>query len=263
VTYQKQYRDSALINNRLLYPIMNKSRIEVINEVGFFQEKRIPEKVYTLIKNKIKEIVSSELIQIGIKISEDFQLINYHNYCDDNIHREIWNKKSRIFDEEFIYNIQINEWLGEICNISPNFRVLDIEKIGYPEIYFRLVRPNRIEDISGPHTDGAYFSITDNVSEKIWGNWVKVWIPICHENQGNTLLIYPKSIGKNIKFFTKQHKDKPRPVMIDDIAQYFPATNLGLKDGDILYFSPYLLHGALNSLASKFTRISIEFAIGQ
>ena len=242
---------------------MTKSRIEEINNIGFFRERKIPGNIYELISNKIHEIVCIELIQNGVTILEDFQLKNYHKYCDDRIHHNISNKKSRLLDEEFFCNVQINGWLNEVCDISPNFHVLDIEKIGYPEIYFRLVRPNRVEDISGPHTDGAYFTITDNVSEKIWGKWVKVWIPIYHENQRNTLLIYPKSMGKSINFDTRQYKDKPRPVMIDDIEQYCPATNLGLTNGDVLYFSPYLLHGALNSLTSEFTRVSIEFAIGQ
>jgi hypothetical protein len=236
--------------------------IEEIKKKGFYCAGNIPSIIYNLFLNKISGIVHNNLIKSGVNIPGDFELIHYHKYCNDYLHRRMWNKKSRIFDEQFIRKYEITSWLNEICSIKPNYHVLDIEKIGYPEIYFRLVRPNKIEDISGPHTDGAYYEVTDKISEEKWKNWIKVWIPICHENRDNTLLLYPSSMNHSPKFIPKEFQDKPRPVLLENIENYYPCLNPNLDNGIALYFSPYLLHGALNSMNSKYTRVSIEFAIG-
>lgn len=234
---------------------------QILKNKGYFVIKSLDEEVLSLFKSEITKIIFQKICQYNIKFDGKFYLENYHNYFSEEIHNSIWNKENRIFSYKFIHSEKIMNWLKKICSIKYNYTVLDIEKIGYPEVYFRIVRPNQDTDISGLHTDGSFYSITNNVEKIIWANWVKVWCPILFESKENNLGFFPESLNHNLKFIPLISKDKVRPKLLlnnfDKNNAIFAASDIG----DVVYFSPDILHCAINK-NSKYTRISIEFAIG-
>jgi hypothetical protein len=145
--------------------------------------------------------------------------------------------------------------------VVPNYSVLDIEKIGYSEVYFRIVRPNNNNDIATLHTDGSFYEITNGISKKIWSKWIKIWIPIEFEPSKNDIGFFSNSMSSDLIFGIRTDRDKIRPVLLNNDFNIINAEFFGKQVGNIIYFSPKILHGAINNRAN-YTRVSIEFAIG-
>ena len=212
--------------------------------------------------NEIERIVKQKLLKIGIEWPTEFKIYDYHKVVNNDLHGILWPKKERIFSKEFLKTETINDWLERVVNLLDKREVLDIEGIGYPEIYFRLVRPNEPEDISGIHTDGAFYSITNKISEAEWDSWVKIWVPLCFEPDHNTLAFVRGSHRESYQFEVKDGLDKKRPLF----AQINSEKKLNWvkpvnEIGEIALFSPKTLHCGYNK-ASNLTRISFEFAVG-
>ena len=212
--------------------------------------------------NEIERIVKKKLSKIGILWPKGLRLYDYHKVVDADLHGQLWPKKERIFSEQFLKSEMINDWLRRIKKLANKREILDIEGIGYPEIYFRLVRPNESEDISGIHTDGAFYSITNKLSESKWERWLKVWVPLYFEPEHNTLAFARGSNKEKYRFDIKNDLDKKRPLFAkinhEKSLNWVKPIN---EIGEIVLFSPRTLHCAYNK-SSNLTRISFEFAIG-
>ena len=55
--------------------------------------------------------------------------------------------------------------------------------------------------------------------------------------------------------------DKPRPILAENITEFGELVLPLRREGEIVMFSPSILHSAFNIGSTK-TRVSIEFAIG-
>jgi hypothetical protein len=113
-----------------------------IKQEGFVNIGLVDELVLQAISKEIKGTVLKVLRQNKITMAANMHLQDYHKFVDGNLHSLIWPKTARLFNKEFVSTPLIKNWLSSICANFSDFEVLDIEGIGYAEIYFRLVRPN-------------------------------------------------------------------------------------------------------------------------
>jgi len=207
----------------------------------------------------IEDILHKSGHRISFSSLSDF-VSNYHLRIDPKLHTSLWSKNARKLSIYAPISGQcIRELTERILNFTDKQRILDIEGWNEPEIYFRIVRPNAESDISNWHTDAAFYSVTNGISRNIYKNWLKVWVPLWFEPDNNTLEIIPGSHLQEFKFSTCT-TDKPRPVLEAGINRAYALRPVRNR-GDVLVFSPFLLHGALNA-GSETTRLSIEFALG-
>ena len=100
------------------------------------------------------------------------QPFNYHNLYIKN-HSEIWGKQQRIFSKEEVKKLLSFSLFNHLKNKFGYLRVVDIEGIGYPEIYWRIVRPNKTEDVSGIHADSWFFTHTNKMTNEEQKNLLK------------------------------------------------------------------------------------------
>jgi hypothetical protein len=228
---------------------------------GFFSSCDLPNDVLLIFEAEIRNLVKKKLLAHDIVLPPSLPLSSYHTLVSDELHADLWSKDSRVFSQNFISQAQVSDWLGQICRNYGKQGVLDVEGIGYPEIYFRLVRPAKKTDIFGAHSDGPFFSVTNNIPEELWSNWLKIWMPICFEKEANTLGFFPGSMNIKPNFKSLSFKDKIRPVLTDDLDVFGPIFFPVENTGEVVVFSPYVLHQAWNE-GSVQTRVSVEFAIG-
>ena len=211
--------------------------------------------------NEILKIMVDNLRCHGINWPSDLRITEYHKVISSELHARIWPKDKRLFSRLFLEKDKISSLLGRILSATGRKKILDIEGIGYPEVYFRIVRPNESSDITDMHTDGAFYSITNKINEDEWDRWLKVWIPLYFEPDFNSLSLSKNSDKIKFNFDAQNFKDKLRPVFSQNNDVSVLDWQLPVrKFGEVAVFSPNTLHRAIN-LNASFTRLSFEFAI--
>lgn len=238
---------------------MRKNRKQ-LKSLGYYLDE-VPVEVVEAFSTEIAKIVREKLRLVSLEFPPKTCLSCYHRFITDYEHSRIWNKESRLFKYDFISQPVIQNWLEGICKKNNKAAVLDVEGLGYPELYFRIVRPKQLDDVFGAHSDGPFFSFANGVLEETWSKWLKIWMPICFESSNNTLGFFPKSMLVKPTFEPTQFDDKIRPTLKEDASKFGQISFPIKKIGQLVVFSPRVLHQAINQGANH-TRVSIEFAIG-
>jgi len=185
-------------------------------------------------------------------------LIN--DYCNDPaIHSMLSSKSRRVFNPDFskyIYNTFAPS-LSQEFN-SPVF-VTDEENYGYPEFYWRIVRPHEPSDVGSLHKDSWFWDLNcDWQMPPKTKTRLKVWIPLQIHCGLNGLLVLPGSHMQNSLQYTSSLKDgKNKPTLIST----FDQSNLLLLSPSIdqcIIFHDNLLHGGSINRAPE-PRVSFEF----
>jgi hypothetical protein len=183
----------------------------------------------------------------------------YHEVSHLVDHRSAWTKASRIFSKEEVGSILKLPFFGRLGERVGEFDVADNEGIGYPEIYWRLVRPGHASDVAGAHADAWFYDYTNNLTAQQQKGLVKVWVAICVQPGESGLAVLPGSHRVEWPNFSEMRDGRPKPVL--GVPQdTLGLINLDTVPGEAVVFSTRLLHAGIAHCGS-YTRISIEFAI--
>ena len=182
---------------------------------------------------------------------------NYHNLNLKN-HSSIWSKQHRIFSKKEVGQFLKLDLFEHLKTDFGFCKIADIEGLGYPEVYWRIVRPNNSNDVSGVHADSWFFTHTNKLSETQQKKLLKVWMPIEVIPADGGLGVYPGSHLKKWDYSTikKDGRMKPKLDYTPDHEHYV----LPLNPGEPVIFDRDLLHYGI-SHDSDYTRVSLEFAI--
>jgi hypothetical protein len=178
-----------------------------------------------------------------------------HLYLNDE-DELLKNKANRILSLDEIEEFQkLNGFIKlkqKFSNFEIGESVVDNKKLGYPEVYFRVVRPNKINDVGSIHADNWYHILADLKYHK--GETYKVWISIVSEPNKNGLIFYPNSVNIDTKFeyinnkFIINEKIKDEKIM--------PA----ISPGQAFIFNDTILHqGSINNADTSRCSIEITF----
>jgi hypothetical protein len=180
-------------------------------------------------------------------------------------HETLWKKEYRVLPKEsvaalaqFDFVRRLTAELGGACRIS-NVVFFSGEIPDYPEVYWRLVRPNVVTDVGALHTDNWFHRLLGS-GESLYDKeetTVKMWLAIYAEPGLNGLYVVPGSHGKTWRVKHVPAADGyGRPALdepLGDYARYLVPT----APGQAVLFNENLLHGgALNAGATS--RVSVE-----
>jgi len=188
-------------------------------------------------KNILK--ISTELIKmLKIDKKKNFKVQKYHEMVSDNEHTKLIKKTREIDPKKFN---QIKDKIYKVINKKYNLKFERNLKLKKEICILRLNRPGK-QDMNPPHRDGYI---------KSWSKCVNIWymtsgcrktsslplVPKSHLLTENKILVTkPKSKMNGIKYHVpiifKILKKKNIPFLIPKI-----------KPGQVLIFSPYLIHG--------------------
>ena len=205
---------------------------------------------------KNKELINRYLAEVlKIKKKKSFDVVNYHQFIDDKNHLKII-KKTRNLKPQIFNHIKKKIFL-KICNkYKISFKKNKI--LGKEIAILRLNRPDGIKDLNPPHRDGYL---------NCWAKSLNIWYMISGSFNSCSLPIVPKSHLYNEKYLTVT---KPRCFM--NGIKYNVPTKLKItgkkkiffkvpkiKPGQVLVFSPFLIHGFGYNFSKKKTRSALEF----
>ena len=185
----------------------------------------------------------------------------YHELAPQIDHAATWVKDTRLFSPTDVVELQQKlstfRFLEEA--FGP-FEVADIEGLGYPEIYWRLVRPNTPSDVAGAHADSWFYTLTNNLPTAEQARLVKVWIPIYSDIGASGLSVGVGSQKLNLAYGGEMRHGRVKPVLKDQRARDLPMTILPLEPGQCVAFHVDLLHQGVSHSTDR-CRVSLEFAI--
>ncbi len=190
---------------------------------------------------------------------EQLPIERYHEVSGLINHATAWGKGSRLFSPEEVVQLRGMSLFDRIEDALGPFDVADIEGLGYPEIYWRLIRPDAADDVAGAHTDEWFYTYTNNLNPRQQAGLVKVWIAV-HVDPGlSGLSVVPDSHLRDWPNHAEMRHGRPKPVL--DVDQNtLNLVNVDTRPGEAVLFHIRLLHAGIAHTGTR-CRISMECAI--
>ena len=197
-------------------------------------------KLYSFLQNKIVELTNKTIALEG-----------YHLSITEEEHKTILNSMPYKKDELKEFCEYIEKTISDHIGIKV--------KIFNDDIWFRICRPSHKfpTDFNPCHRD-TYL--------KFYRNTVNIYLPICSSNENSSLTIEPGSHywNENETIVTNggaYFKSTNKKYSVDAIVASKQKLNMIRPNptiGQLMLFSPYLIHGCANNDNLNTTRISVE-----
>lgn len=190
----------------------------------------------------------------------------YHQHSHLIDHEKLWSKEQRLLSQEKVEKIRRLPFMQKLQEFFGDFTISDVVYgntiiAGKQEIYWRIVRPNRDDDVGPLHIDKWFHDVlgSDGGMFPPGVVTVKIWIPICCEPGKSGLVVVPDSHAKE---WCYEYVEK-NGVLKPEIRENVKTLNCYLvptEPGTLLMFNERLLHGgAINR--GEMTRVSAEITM--
>tara|TARA_X000000368_G_scaffold8892_1_gene6983 strand:- start:626 stop:1381 length:756 start_codon:yes stop_codon:yes gene_type:complete len=243
---------------------MNKSfkdHFKAVEENQGFSKGTLSKNDLTLFRDIIYKNYQKNLKANGLKDQEllSLPISDYHTFSDKIEHGAIWNKLSRILNPKEYkkiltadFFIQLHEELGEVV-------ISDEEDIGYPEIYYRLVRPKPYVDVGPLHADKWFWDLGHgSVPNDVKRKRIKFWFSLWNCNHDTGFRFVEGSHLKDYKYTSEIRDGFAKPVF-NEKSVSLDISYLQGEPGSFIIFNDRLLHGGYPTNQS--TRVSFEFTL--
>ena len=191
------------------------------NKKGFTTENKIEEKELCIFRTAITKQwiakIKKESTAVYKKIKEqNISIQDYHLVSDYLEHSKIWNKSSRILQKDFVEWFLKSNFAKTLEIKYGEYIISDESNLGWPNIYWRLVRPNQKGDIGPLHRDSWFWELNTEFPKPNYKFYrLKVWIPIFVELGLNGLFVEPYSQNRqNIKWYGEERDGIKKPVLV-------------------------------------------------
>ena len=215
---------------------------------------------------QMKDYVMNYLVKHGRHIVEG-----------GDAYEEAFNKGQRVFPDYIGKNAAEAMKANLIIKSLLNYNQIDLNRLCQYEldrnpqlkkdqyhVYWRFVRPNKVQDIGRPHRDSQFNALDTDRDTGIEGTSWKLWVPIAGCTLENSLRVIAGShrMDVPIKYLDTQYGPKPDIDQEWLNSQKFvcPFDHYHLKNWTAVIFHEDLVHmGPLNT--SDSFRISAEITI--
>lgn len=183
-------------------------------------------------------------------------IAHYHANADRLAHRSLWPKAARILPREAVTEIRTMGFMHALAEAFGDFTISDEEEIGREEIYWRLVRPGRPDDMGPLHADRWFWDLGHGTTPPGCDR-VKVWVAVVTEPGLSGLRLVPGSHRREWRYHGEWRDGIMKPQFDEDEAALNPQI-VPTAPGDVVVFHDALLHGGAPNRGSL-TRVSFEF----
>jgi len=214
---------------------------------------------------RIRELIKQRLVENASRISreaasdiEGVELENYHTVSDRHDHGKLLSKLGRILPPRTVAEIKQMSFFDYARQALGPIELSDEEGIGQEQICFRVVRPDRREDVGSLHRDSWFwdhykFAVPPGKSRG------KVWVPVCGSPDLAGLLLAPGTHRTPAPYRTETVNGKLAFVPDFDVERIGLQRFCGAP-GDPVMFNYDVLHvGSLNRAAA--CRVSFEITL--
>lgn len=231
-------------------------------EQGFQTFKILDDSEFGSLVSGLTECVR-RILEEELRVDTDaFSLQHYHKWVrSSDDHMKVASRTRDLFPKDF--NFPINDLISKF-EAFLGFRLTDFDPAtGDPlHVILRINRPDS-NDFNPPHKDA--YEVVDG--EASLSPFINMWIPICGVTERSSLPIAPSShlyretqilrTRKGGEFGGNQYR--VRLVKNWDGSNQLVRTNV--RPGEVLCFSPFLVHGLAINEEFDSTRVSLEFRL--
>ncbi|WP_180970563.1 phytanoyl-CoA dioxygenase family protein [Burkholderia sp. WAC0059] len=199
-------------------------------------------------------------------VFRDAGLEHYHRHAHLVAHSTLWQKESRVLPRETAIKIREFDFVRRLTAMfGAGTRISDVVLFSgtvpdYPEIYWRLVRPDATSDVGAMHTDRWFHRVQGQNGAELFGpdeRTVKMWLSIHTEPGLNGLYVVPGSHKRTWRVeYVNGADGYPRPRLDEPLAES-ERLLLPVVPGQAVLFGENLLHGGAVNAGSK-SRVSVE-----
>ena len=249
--------------------MLKSEREKTIESVGFYQSnKAFSDEEFKYIKKSIdaqytkvirKEDIPKEKLVEHLK--REFKVSHYHEISKYINHSKTWPKSKRILPRDFVNWFLSTRYINELVSQYGSLEITDEELIGYPNIYWRITRPNKKNDVGPLHRDSWFWEI-NKLNGKDFPKFkrLKSWISINVEAGKNGLLVVKGSHKiDNLKWNTIEKDGKFKPSLETKIPEEKKML-LNTYNNCAVTFDDDLVHGGSENFGET-TRVSMEFTV--
>jgi hypothetical protein len=214
---------------------------------------------------EIREIIKRHVVETAYELSPrmahavaDAALDQYHAISGGIDHSKLLSKRARILPKSAVDTIKQMSFFDHVRKAVGPFYLSDEEGIGHEQICFRIVRPNRREDVGSLHRDSWFWDYHGFRKPEGIGRG-KAWVAICGEPHLSGLLLAPGSQKIPAPYHTETVKGKL--AFVPD----FDVDCIGLQRycgglGEPIMFNYDTLHvGSFNR--AELSRVSFEITV--
>lgn len=233
----------------------------IFNEPGFFVENVFSKKDLLIIKKIIKQKLLKNIKNNFPKQIEFFKkldLSQYHKRSDLIEHEKIMSRDHRLLSQNEVNIFFELDGIKKLKKSFKNFTITNEINQKQPEIVWRMVRPNKKNDVGPLHADSWFFDLNGwKIKNK--KQLIKVWTLIEGDKKSSGLKVIPNS-HKMPKPEYSSKDDFIKKPLIDEKKFDEELSFAHMEKGQSLIFHHDLIHGGEYSKESS-TRISIEFTL--
>ena len=240
----------------------------IANKGYFVLNQAFTKDEFDYIKKNIDDQYCNVLKEKGIPqeflkkhLKRDFKLNYYHEISKFIDHSVTWPKSSRILPKKFVDWFLSTTYLNNLVKDYGELEITDEEALGYPNIYWRITRPNKPRDVGPLHRDSWFWEI-DKSNGKKFPKYkrLKSWISINVEKGKNGLLVVEGSHkNKELKWDTLKKDGKIKPYLKSKISSN-EINLLETSNNYAVTFDDDLVHGGSENFGES-TRVSMEFTV--
>jgi hypothetical protein len=214
---------------------------------------------------KIGELIKQHIVETAHDLSPraadaiaGVDLDQYHLISGEFDHSRLLSKKGRILPKEAVDTIKQMSFFDYVRRTMGPFYLSDEEGVGYDQICFRIVRPDRREDVGSLHRDSWFWDYYGFHRPEGIGRG-KVWVAVCGKPGLAGLLLAPGSQKVPAPYRTETVNGKL------GFVPDFDVDNIGLQRycgglGEPIMFNYDTLHvGSLNR--AEQCRVSFELTV--
>jgi len=213
---------------------------------------------------RIRELIKSHMLNVASEVSPHAvealaatELERFHE-VEGYDHGKMLSKRGRTLPKASVDEIKAMSFFDYVTDVFGDFYLADEEDIGHEQITFRLVRPNRPEDVGSLHCDAWFWEqfgtrLPQGISR------TKVWAPICVEPGVNGLRLAPGSHLRALQYRAENRDGKLEFVPQFDLAEIDLRQYCGAVGQPVLFNYRTLHVGPVNRGSNS--RVSIEATI--
>jgi len=175
----------------------------------------------------------------------------------ENCFPDFMDKPARILPKQLAGKIlEEFEANGFLTGSNSEF-ITDEENLGYPNVYWRIVRSNQSNDVGPVHADKWFWDLGDATTPAKYER-TKTWLPLLQDDRFPSLLILPGSQKIDYPYECRIDKfGRRKPIFHNDfvLRSMVPAP---VSVGEAIIFHDRLLHGGRTTGS---LRVSMEWTL--
>ena len=226
-------------------------------ETGFIIDKFNDINEFNKIKNFIEKSFNQTLRLNNLSSDNQlYKLEDYHKLSlSEEEHKRIWTRENRRANDQFVDYILKTSFFKNLQKIFGNLEITNMVENNKSDVFWRLVRPNKPNDVGPIHAD-SWFWKANNVEVPNKKKCLKIWMMISN-NSGPGLGVIPSSHNKKDWIYNIEFKDGLNKPVFDYENNKFSLKETNINPEEFILFNYDLLHCGLVNKSNN-TRCSLE-----